>query len=156
VVAGHRLRQDGIDLEVLGPRAPARAPWSVRNDDSVVLALRQGGVTLLLAGDVEAAGEAALRAPRSLVLKVPHHGSRTSSGEAFVRQVAPRFALVSAGFRNHFGHPHPEVEARYRQHRAVLARTDLDGTLEVTTDGSLVEVASASGWRARATAPKSH
>ena len=81
--------------------------------------------------------------PRSLVLKVPHHGSRSSSGDGLVASAAPRLAVVSAGAHNPFGHPHPEVLERYRRAGALVLRTDRDGTVEVATDGRGVWVRTA-------------
>jgi competence protein ComEC len=94
-----------------------------------------GQVHLLLTGDVLGEAEQSLRAPRSFVLKVPHHGSRSSSASGFVATAAPRLAVVSAGAHNPFGHPHPEVLERYGRAGALVLRTDRDGTVEVATDG---------------------
>jgi competence protein ComEC len=110
----------------------------VRNEDSVVLDVAFGGVHFLLTGDVVGDAEEALRAPPSLVVKVPHHGSRSSSQPGFVARAAPRLAVVSAGAHNPFGHPHPEVLDRYRRQGALVLRTDRDGTIEVSTDGARV------------------
>jgi competence protein ComEC len=92
----------------------------------------QGGRSLLLTGYIEAAQEAALldrlgAGLRSQVLLVPHHGSRTSSGEAFIAAVAPGTAVVQAGYRSRFGHPAPEVLARYRALGVELVRSDACG-----------------------------
>jgi competence protein ComEC len=138
---GVRTSWDGIGVEVLGP-AGGRPPWRTRNDDSVVLALRTGGVRLLLTGDVESAGEAALSAGPAAVLKVPHHGSRSSSTPGFLREVAPGVAVVSVGRRSRFGHPHPEVMERYGRRGTRLFRTDRDGTVTVSTDGTGLTVSS--------------
>jgi competence protein ComEC len=101
----------------------------------MVLRLGIGSQAALLTGDVEREGELALlRRPVALqakVLKVPHHGSRTSSSEAFLAAVRPEAALVSAGYRNRFNHPHPEVVERYRAHGVHLYRTDLHGAIGV-------------------------
>src|SRR6185295_15943946 len=110
---GVRADWDGVSVEVEGPPPPRRPPWTTRNDDSLVLKLRWGQVTFLLTGDIEAAGEASLGSVRAQVLKVPHHGSRSSSTAGFVAAVSPRLALVSVGHRNRFGHPHPDVVGRY-------------------------------------------
>ncbi len=126
---------DGVRVRVLGPPAPAHPPSRVRNDDSVVLALEYGSVRVLLTGDIEGAGEEALESSAAEVLKVPHHGSRSSSHEPFVAAVSPRVAIVSAGRHNPFGHPHLEVVERYRRRGALFLRTDRDGAVTVSTDG---------------------
>lgn len=135
VRTGTREEWDGVSVEVLGPRASGRRPWVTRNDDSVVLSVRYGQVTVLLAGDVEARGEALLPPVRALALKAPHHGSKSSSSQRFLEGVGPRIALVSAGFRNRFGHPHPDVLDRYREARLLVLRTDRDGCVTLATDG---------------------
>jgi competence protein ComEC len=140
VVRGVVADWDGVSVEVLGPPSPRRPPRSVRNDDSVVLALRFGDVRFLLTGDIESAGEAELlrsgrAALAAAVLKAPHHGSRSSSSVEFVAAVGPIVAVVSAGDRNPFGHPHPDVVRRYREAGALVLRTDRDGTTFVSTDG---------------------
>jgi len=110
------------------------------NDRSLVLAL--GGA--LFPGDLERDGEALAAAPPAAVLKVPHHGSRTSSTDAFLAAVRPRVAVVSAGRGNAFGHPHAEVVARYATHRVALLRTDRDGTVVVAVHPDRLV---ARGWR---------
>jgi len=150
VARGVEAEWDGVQVGVLGPSPPARAPWRTRNDDSVVLALRYGEIVLLLTGDVEAGGEAALDAPRAFALKVPHHGSRSSSTPALLARTAPRVAIVSVGDHSRFGHPHPEIVARYQAAGVVLLRTDRDGAVTLSTDGRRVWMATnADGWAAR-------
>ena len=143
VARGVRFDWDGVRLGVLGPEPPARPPARVRNEDSVVLDVGYGEVHLLLAGDVAGEAEDALQPPPSLVVKVPHHGSRTSSGERLVAAAAARIAIVSCGVRNPFGHPSPEAVARWRRQGAFVLRTDRDGSLFVATDGRRVWVRAA-------------
>jgi competence protein ComEC len=137
---GFRADWDGVEVEVIGPEG-GPPPWKTRNDDSLVLVLRYGGATFLLAGDVERAGETRLATGFAFAMKVPHHGSRTSSTPGLVAAVRPAVAVVSAGHRNRFGHPHPEVVARYQQAGTMLLRTDRDGSVTLSTDGNRVWVA---------------
>jgi competence protein ComEC len=108
---------------------------------SVVLRISIGNEAVLLTGDIEREAEEVLLRPpeaiRAQVLKVPHHGSRSSSGEAFIRAVQPEVALISVGYQNRFHHPHEEVVERYRGSGARVLRTDLDGavSVELTPEG---------------------
>jgi competence protein ComEC len=131
---------DGVRLRVLGPPRPRRPPWRVRNEDSVVLEVRFGDVSFLLTGDVGGEAEEAFDAPPGAVLKVAHHGSRSSSANHFLARASPRLALVSAGAHNPFGHPHPETLRRLERTGALVLRTDRDGTIRVATDGERVFV----------------
>jgi competence protein ComEC len=150
VVRGMAEEWDGVRLRVMGPAPPARRPREVRNDDSLVLALEYGAVRVLLTGDIERSAEDSLDPGSAIVLKVPHHGSRSSSSPAFVAAASPRLAIVSAGRRNPFGHPHPEVVERYRRYGALVLRTDQDGAVTVSTDGSRVWLSTfGSGIRVR-------
>jgi competence protein ComEC len=108
----------------------------VRNEDSLVVEVDYGSVRLLLTGDVTAEAEAGVVAREMDVVKVPHHGSRSSSSPALVQAARPRLAIVSAGARNPFRHPHPEVVERYARVGALVLRTDRDGSVHVATDGS--------------------
>lgn len=135
--AGTHWTQDGVRLEILHPGPPAELPGRVRdNDRSCVLRVVTAHGRLLLTGDVERTAEAALLARgaplRAEVLVVPHHGSATSSTPAFVAAVAPRVAVVAAGWRNRFGHPAAAVTARYHEAGAALLRTDLHGAVTIS------------------------
>jgi beta-lactamase superfamily II metal-dependent hydrolase len=108
------------------------------NDNSLVLDLVFGARRFLFAGDAEAHAEGALLAMNLGtvdVLKVAHHGSRTSSGLPFLSAMHPEIALVSAGRNNRYGHPHPEVWDRIVAESCCALRTDRDGGVVVTTDG---------------------
>jgi len=151
VYAGDAINVDGVDVLA---HFPFPAEWErqkVRNDDSLVLELRWREVSILLTGDIgrqpesgiasgleTAGGSLALRPVR--VVKIPHHGSLTSSSARFVETVRPQFAVVSAGRSNHFGHPVPEVLERYRAVGAQVFRTDRDGAVFVETDGRTLSV----------------
>ena len=144
VYAGDHLFVDDVDVVA---RAPARAEWErqkVRNDDSIVLDLRWRDVSVLLTGDigkdVERGLERSIPPARLRVMKVPHHGSATSSTEAFVKAMQPTVAVVSAGRANHFGHPVAEVMQRYGAVGAEIFRTDRDGAVTVDTDGRTLSV----------------
>ncbi len=117
------------------------------NDNSLVLRVALGRRALLLTGDLEAHGEDALvargAALRADFLKVGHHGSRTSTTPAFVRAVAPRFAAISAGAHNRYGHPHAEPLAALRAAGAEVLRTGLHGGITVETDGRALSVTTA-------------
>ena len=135
---------DGVQVRVPGPPRPDWERQDVRNDDSVVLDLRYGDVSVVFTGDIGSGAEADIaprigRAPLR-ILKVPHHGSQTSSSAAFVRALRPDVAVISAGRANGFGHPSASVLARYEAAGTTVLRTDLDGAVSVDTDGSSVRV----------------
>jgi competence protein ComEC len=136
--AGARLSLgDGVWAEILHPGA---APAGDRlNDHSVVLRVGLGGISFLLPGDIEAGVERRLSAGSAplgaTVLKVPHHGSKTSSCEPFLAAVDPQVAVVSVGADNRFGHPATEVLARYAERGIPVLRTDELGGIEFVTDG---------------------
>jgi competence protein ComEC len=145
VFAGNETTWDGVRLRVLAPPRPVRAPWRTRNDDSLVVLAEFGQVRLLLTGDIEAPAEAALAPAEAAVLKVPHHGSRSSSTPGLLKGTSPRVALLSVGGRNRFGHPHPDVVDRYRIAGIRLFRTDRDGAVSVATDGEHIFATCAGG-----------
>ncbi|MDD3896319.1 MAG: ComEC/Rec2 family competence protein [Candidatus Peribacteraceae bacterium] len=131
---------DGVELDVLWPRAStsfARAAGS--NETSVVLLVRYGEQRLLCTGDIEAEQETAILASgadvHATVLKVPHHGSRTSSSTGFLLAVRPEIALISVGKENTFGHPHPDVLERYTHLAIPVRSTARDGTISLEFTG---------------------
>ncbi|MBZ5676680.1 MAG: ComEC/Rec2 family competence protein [Acidobacteriia bacterium] len=133
-----RVELSGAALEVLAP-ADDYVAEKVGNNDSLVLRITYGSRSFLLTGDMERGIEAKLLAAgvdlHADVLKVGHHGSRTSSTQAFLDAVSPSVALISAGYENSFGHPHPDVLGRLSARHAAVLRTDLDGLVTARTDG---------------------
>lgn len=131
-------------VTLLHPPEPRLGGTEDTNDNSIVLRVEYGRTAFLLAGDIDRDVEAhLLRSGAALdasVLKVPHHGSRTSSGERFLEAVRPRVTVVSVGDGNLFGHPAPEVVRRLSARSALLCRTDEDGAIEVVTDGETLSV----------------
>lgn len=140
-------RSGGAEVRVLHPPPPDWERQRVRNDDSVVLELRYGDVSIVLPGDIGREGEAAVRqrfdpAP-IVILKAAHHGSATSSGESFLDATRPRAAIFSAGRNNRFGHPAPAVVDRFARRGVPIFNTASDGAVFVETDGRSVTL---SGW----------
>lgn len=131
---GDSWTTDGVAFHVLSP-GPPTAEWSP-NDWSVVLRVAYGEFDALLMGDADNRIEAEILDQgdqgKVEVLKVGHHGSRTSTSAEFVEVVSPDYALISAGARNRYGHPHPQVLARLEQAGARVLRTDRHGTVSVT------------------------
>ena len=150
-LAGDTMTIGGARVRVLHPPPPDWERRRVRNDDSVVLEIRYGAVALLLLGDVGAAVERGLlqhlTPARVRVLKVAHHGSRTSTSRELVERWRPQMAIVSAGRGNTFGHPAPEVLHRLASAGAAIYRTDLDGQITIDTDGYRVRVHTYVGGR---------
>ncbi len=133
----------GAQVEVIAP-CPRPEPGTSANDGSIVLRLSFGRHAALLVGDAEHAAEAHLIASgrdlRADVIKVGHHGSRTSTGDAFLRAVSPALATISSGVRNRFGHPTREVLARLAARGVATLRTDRGGEILWSTDGDRARV----------------
>ncbi|WP_437723872.1 DNA internalization-related competence protein ComEC/Rec2 [Sorangium sp. So ce861] len=132
----------GATIEVLAP-CPELHPDRGANDNSFVLRITYGARSALLVGDAEHEAEDALvsrhgAALRADLLKVGHHGSRTSTGAALLAAVDPSVAAVSCGVRNRFGHPSPEVLSRLSARGVAIARMDRGGALVWETDGERV------------------
>jgi competence protein ComEC len=149
VYAGASTRVDDVDVLAWHPDPPEWERQRVRNDDSLVLEIRWRDVSVLLTGDIGKGPEAEIRSLMSTlaakpirVIKIPHHGSLTSSSLPFVEAFRPHIAVVSAGRLNHFGHPVPEVLQRYQSVGAEVFRTDRDGAVFLETNGLTVSVRS--------------
>lgn len=133
--AGDRMQLGAVALTTLAPRSLASTP-SPQNNDSMVLRLQWQNASALLEGDAEAESESQMLGDtRSLspvtLLKVAHHGSRTSSSQPFVEAVHPTIALISDGRNNTFGHPRMEVIDRLAATGAQVFRTDMHGAVTV-------------------------
>lgn len=154
--AGDVVEWSGARIRVLHPPAPDWERPRVRNDDSVVLEIVHGVVAILLTGDISSDVERDL-VPRLTsapirILKVAHHGSRTSTSQALLESWRPQYALLSAGRGNTFGHPAPDVLRRLESIGAAIFRTDRDGQITVESDGRRIEISTyvsrtASRWR---------
>lgn len=145
VTAGDSLKLDGVSFKILSPDPVWLAENPGSNDASVVLRVQYGRVRFLLVGDAEAAQESWLvrRDSAALgadILKLGHHGSRTSTGVRFLDAVQPRLAVVSVGAGNRFGHPAPEVVSRLAMKGIPLWRTDYLGPIVFRTDGRRITV----------------
>ena len=141
--AGNERMWQQVRLDVLGPQPNYTPGDTPTNDDSLVLRATYGRSSALLAGDAELPSENAMLAAHLLtpvtLLKVGHHGSMTSSSEAFLDALAPRVAVISCGRGNHFGHPRMPVLQRLGERHALTARTDTMGAIQYTLgeDGSM-------------------
>ncbi len=145
---GDRLQLDDVRFRVLWPdpdQVPERPPdgGTAINNVSIVLLGEFGGHRVLLAGDIEEQIDPELirrGLPQVDLLKVAHHGSRTSSTPAFLETVRPRLAVVSSGLGNPYGHPAPATIDRLHAIARATYRTDIDGTVEVSFDGPSIRV----------------
>ncbi|MGH8663836.1 MAG: DNA internalization-related competence protein ComEC/Rec2 [Burkholderiales bacterium] len=137
-LAGQRWEWDGVRFEILHPVVGHDALRLKANDRSCVLRMTVGATRVLIAGDIEARSEHEMlhrgAAVRADILVAPHHGSTTSSTPEFVAAVHPDVAVFSAGYRNRFRHPRPEVVERYQQIGSRILRSDRQGALEFAID----------------------
>jgi len=142
--SGQSFDFGGARIDIISPPADYVPGDSPMNNDSLAIRITYRQRSLLLTGDMEKPME--LRALidglplRADILKVGHHGSNTSSNDPFLDAVSPVFAIISDGFENSFGHPHPKVLERLSAHRAGILRTDLDGLVTVRTDGRRISI----------------
>ena len=137
--------EDGVLLRFLGPSLPfiAKSRNDI-NENSIAFTLRYGSFCMLFTGDAGAAAEERFLARnvdlRCTILKVGHHGSAYGSTTAFIAAVRPRYAIVSVGRHNLFGHPAATTLATLRRFGAFVYRTDRNGAVSVTTDGSSIAI----------------
>ncbi len=141
----------GVKFEVLSPTASLVKKGQDKgykhdpNNESVVGRLVFGQFTMLFTGDAEKETEASILQThkddvKSIVLKAPHHGSHTSSSDAYLKAVQPKVCLISCGQGNDYGHPHKETLDKYKRLAAKILETDKNGTITITTDGKTYDV----------------
>jgi len=137
--AGDRWESGGLSFRVLAP-APGPSHSTKANDDSLVMSIAYAGSTALLEGDAEKATERqiAQQQPMADLLKVGHHGSATSTIPELLAAVHPRYAVISVGRHNVYGHPRQEVLARLQKSQVKTYRTDLNGAVTFYLDGKVV------------------
>ena len=142
--SGQSLDFGGARIEIISPPPGYEAAASPKNNDSLGMRVTYCQRSFLLTGDMEKPMELRALADgqplRADILKVGHHGSNTSSIDPFLDAVSPAFAVISDGFENSFGHPHPRVIERLQAHHAAILRTDLQGLITIRTDGSSISV----------------
>jgi competence protein ComEC len=139
---GDSFTEDGIPGSVLWPDNLSEGR-AAKNDDSLVMRVTDGAQSILLAGDIERPSERKILGEEQTVgvnfLKVAHHGSKTSTTEAFLA-AHPAFGAISVGRDNSFGHPSPEVVERLESAGVRVYRTDRDGAITAITDGTTLQV----------------
>ena len=145
---GDAFSEDGISGKILWPDDLSEGQ-SAKNDDSLVMRLTDGSESFLLAGDIERPSERKILTEEQSVgvnfLKVAHHGSKTSTTDPFLSAAHPAFAAISVGKDNSFGHPSPEVTERLEAAGVRVYRTDRDGAITASTDGSTLKVSTFMG-----------
>ena len=144
LTAGDTFAFGGAKIAVFAPPPEDAVRRDVSDQDSMVLRIAYGNRSLLFTGDLEPKVEQALAEAgvlsRTDVLKVPHHGSRKSTGEAFLDQLHPSLAVISVGYENSYGHPHPDLLRRLDTVRATPLRTDVWGLITIRTNGRGIEL----------------
>jgi competence protein ComEC len=140
---------NGVEISVLNPPVWNATQRKVQNpsdlnNSSLVLKIQFRNVSILLSGDIGKEAEGLMLRKgyplRSDILKIPHHGSSSSSSPLFLERVKPTYAILSVGERNIGRLPHPEVLKRYLQLGSRILRTDKHGAITVVTDGEDIEV----------------
>lgn len=132
---GESWRINEAEFFVLSPKGKEKG----ENDSSIVIWAKLGGLTWLFTGDLEEAGEKFIVSTypelRANILKVAHHGSKTSSADPFLSLVRPSVAIISVGERNRYGHPHKEVIERFKKIGTEIWRTDKQGAISYVFNG---------------------
>jgi competence protein ComEC len=138
--AGDKIAFSGVTISVMAPASDYQVSAQPKNNDSLVLKVDWGKTSALLAGDVEKQQERFLATENvhADLLKIAHHGSATSTTPELLEAVRPRFAIISAGYHNSFGHPRPDVLGRLQKAHVATFRTDLFGATTFYLDGEKV------------------
>jgi competence protein ComEC len=133
------VKEDGEYKKVLGVQSVLAVQEKDVNDESVVLKLKFGEATALFTGDIGEKVEGELvkegRVGQVQLLKVPHHGSKYSNSEIFLKTVNPTFSLIYVSNNNSYGHPSDQVISRLSKLQSTVLRTDIEGELHLVTDG---------------------
>jgi len=144
IVRGNVFSIGDVRIEVLYPEKDESAQEVSENNNSVVLRVIYGARKFLLTGDVEKETEQALlEMPEFLqadLVKVAHHGSKTSSTQKFIDATQAKIAVIPVGNNSPFGHPHREITERWQHSGAKILKTGERGTISVSTDGEDLEV----------------
>lgn len=131
------FEEDNLSASFL---SPIKEEYSNLNNYSAVLKIKYGDNTFLFMGDLEKDEEANLDDISCNVIKVGHHGSNTSSSNEFIKRANPKYAIISVGENNKYGLPSNSILKRYQENNTEVIRTDLSGTIKVTSDGSNINV----------------
>ena len=146
---GDVLESDGYRIYILHPydefyASSATEEYSTRNSDSLVLKIESDDASIIFTGDIEQEAEDDIlylgNRLKSDIIKVPHHGGRTSSSEGFINVVGPQIAVISAGRGNPFGHPHEDTLMRYERAGAKVFRTDVNGAVTISRSRNSYQV----------------
>jgi competence protein ComEC len=137
---GSNLQLGALNLECLHPQKNMLV--KNKNDYSLVLSLTYGHFSALLTGDIEKEQEFLIseEVEAYQMIKVPHHGSKTSSTDILLKKVQPKIAIISSGKNNSYGHPHEEVIDRYKSYDTIIYNTANDGAIRITTDGQVFQI----------------
>ena len=138
-----------IKLKIFAPDKSLLADEEI-NNSSIVAKLIYNNFSMLLTGDAEKESEALMLRTyagelKSNILKAGHHGSNTSSTPEFLKAVGPEAAIISLGANNDYHHPHPSTLKKYEQAKLKVYRTDLDGTITITSDGNTYNITKEKG-----------
>ena len=135
---GDKYKLGSADIEILGPINPSDEP----NNTSIVIRVIYGSTSFLFTGDAERLEEQDILETgydlSATVLKVGHHGSDTSTTYSFLREIMPKYAVISCGKDNSYGHPHDNLLSRLRDADVTIYRTDMQGTITCTSNGKTV------------------